>query len=445
MDIEENELVLPIELSRNISARSIQHLAQHTDYISKIEGDVITPSKILNVFRDETNQTYENKFVNTLIDRLYMFIQKRYEKLYGEGIYQNSTQMEINTKIVSSKSEAKINFSIELFDKSEEKVEDDSEADEYSRLIEENDLMNRESDSIKDRISNINSEIDGIKSGAIDVDNDLNNKDSESIKSESEQAPLKDEIKQPTLRERVEHIHSVVNGYINSDFVKSMDKKYVRPPIIRTNAITKNKDLRQCLMLWEFIESYDGIGCKIEIEETAEKPNEEYINELYSLMALQYVMFEYNIKEGLHDDPLAQSSTDEPLMPKFITDFEPYDVEDYNVHDVDYKKLFSTDFTKRLTAEQFKVRDAIDAALEADREIKKRKVLQLLLEEKMRQEARLLEEKRRLAELEEERQRQIELARKKKLARKVKKRLKKQALKLEEKIEDQKKALNDKD
>lgn len=64
--IEEREEILPIELSHNITSRSLQHLSQHTNLISRIEGDTIIPSKILNVFKDETIKTYENKFVNTL-------------------------------------------------------------------------------------------------------------------------------------------------------------------------------------------------------------------------------------------------------------------------------------------------------------------------------------------------------------------------------------------
>ena len=77
--IEEREELLPIELSRNISVNSIKHLSQHTNLISKIEGDKITPTKILNVFREETMQTYENKFINTLISRLFAFVNRRYE------------------------------------------------------------------------------------------------------------------------------------------------------------------------------------------------------------------------------------------------------------------------------------------------------------------------------------------------------------------------------
>ena len=49
-DIAEREEVLPIELSHNISVRSLRHLSQHTNLISRVEGDTIIPSHILNVF-----------------------------------------------------------------------------------------------------------------------------------------------------------------------------------------------------------------------------------------------------------------------------------------------------------------------------------------------------------------------------------------------------------
>ena len=61
--IEQTEEVLPIELTKSVSSLSIKHLSQHTDLISKVDGDDVLPSKLLNVFRDETVLTYENKFI----------------------------------------------------------------------------------------------------------------------------------------------------------------------------------------------------------------------------------------------------------------------------------------------------------------------------------------------------------------------------------------------
>ena len=81
--IEDVEEIVPIALSRKITVDSVKHLAQHTDFIQSVDRKTgkITPSKILNIHKEESLLTYENRFVNTLIDRLYIFINRRYEKL----------------------------------------------------------------------------------------------------------------------------------------------------------------------------------------------------------------------------------------------------------------------------------------------------------------------------------------------------------------------------
>ena len=41
--IEDEEEILPVELSKKISDKSVKHLAQHTNLIMKIEDDKVTP------------------------------------------------------------------------------------------------------------------------------------------------------------------------------------------------------------------------------------------------------------------------------------------------------------------------------------------------------------------------------------------------------------------
>ena len=99
VDVEE---IVPIALSKKITVESIKHLAQHTDLIQSVDEKkgTITPSKILNVHKEESLETYENRFVNTLIDRLYIFIMVRYEKLAqvekDEEIYALEMENEID-------------------------------------------------------------------------------------------------------------------------------------------------------------------------------------------------------------------------------------------------------------------------------------------------------------------------------------------------------------
>lgn len=107
------ETVLPAELARKTNATSVRHLASHTQYIKELdEKGNVTPSKILNIgYEDETN-TYENRFVATLIRKLILFIEKRYEYIneYAElkdvevmmiknKSYIDGKEVEIETKI----------------------------------------------------------------------------------------------------------------------------------------------------------------------------------------------------------------------------------------------------------------------------------------------------------------------------------------------------------
>lgn len=75
--------VTKIEKARKTSIESIKDLSKHTDYIDKIDdktGDVL-PSKLLVLFREETYNTYENRFIYTLIINLLKFIQEKEEAL----------------------------------------------------------------------------------------------------------------------------------------------------------------------------------------------------------------------------------------------------------------------------------------------------------------------------------------------------------------------------
>lgn len=263
--IEETEKVLPIELSRNISSRSIQHLSQHTDYISKVEGDTVTPSKILNVFRDETNKTYENKFINTLINRLFLFVERRYETALKEGKDEKNTSLDYSQNFTHGELQGKIHFRMEI----------------------------------------------------------------------SEEPKTGEELKNYTyttdLWQRVIRLHHICRAYINSAFVKSMDNQFVRPPIIRTNAILKNKNLRQCLELWEFIESYENIGYDMLVQENLETIDPRYIKEIYSVSALQYLIFRYNIKNEFESEKtLASADSPTLLSPEIRDELEPLDTLEFN-------------------------------------------------------------------------------------------------------------------
>ena len=83
--INEEEIV-KVELARRITVESIRHLSKHTNYIQKIEdnGDV-KPSKILNINKDESYDTYENRLIYTLIENMRNFLEIKKKKLISSS------------------------------------------------------------------------------------------------------------------------------------------------------------------------------------------------------------------------------------------------------------------------------------------------------------------------------------------------------------------------
>ena len=231
VDVEE---IVPIALSKKITVESIKHLAQHTDLIQSVDEKkgTITPSKVLNVHKEESLSTYENRFVNTLIDRLYIFIMTRYQKL--------------------------------------SEVEKDEEV--YAMEAE--------------------SEIDDERGNSLNVKISIDTKRSLEATNDSGY----------TIWQRVEKLKKTIEGYKGSELCTSLGNNFVQPPIMRTNALMKNVDLKACLALWQYILSYDKVGYEINVEDTALTPNKEYVDDLGKTLACNLVLFRsYTDKGGAPD------------------------------------------------------------------------------------------------------------------------------------------------
>ena len=91
--IVNEEEIVKIEQAKKVSVETIKHLSKNTNFIQtvdKVTGDV-TPSKLLNVRKEETYNTYENRLIYTLVQNMKRFIKKKKENL---GQYKNDANKE---------------------------------------------------------------------------------------------------------------------------------------------------------------------------------------------------------------------------------------------------------------------------------------------------------------------------------------------------------------
>lgn len=106
--IESEEDLVPIERSKRINEESIKHLAQHTQLIQSVGKDNMPqPVKILNVYKEETYDLYENRFISTLIKKLYIFITMQYEEIKDVDVntYNSAKSVVYNAKTLIGQDE----------------------------------------------------------------------------------------------------------------------------------------------------------------------------------------------------------------------------------------------------------------------------------------------------------------------------------------------------
>lgn len=118
VSLEEREDILPIQQTRRVTGRSIQHLCQHTDYIREVRHDgMVTPMKLLNVLQDETVLTYENRFINTLLANLYGFVSRRYDMAKECGEDEKMTRLTFARSFGGEEEHGTVTLTVEYSEK----------------------------------------------------------------------------------------------------------------------------------------------------------------------------------------------------------------------------------------------------------------------------------------------------------------------------------------
>lgn len=276
--VTSNEEVVPVELARKITADSVRHLSQNTQFIASSKNGEIHPTRILNVTTEETYNLYENRFVYHLIQRLVTFIDKR-----TDIIFWSTGDETCNTLQMQSS------------------VDDAYEQIEYKLEM-----------KIKNRQSFAENDSDNMQ-----------------------------------VFMRIDRVRRMVMALRNSSFCDIMSGcARVRSPIQRTNVITKDPDYRTCLRLWQFLESYEEVGYTIDARDTALEFDEEYLLQMYSNLITNYAVF----KSLLEADPRKLEEIPpkkhKVIKPKFIKQIQEEIVDDYDIPDVEIRKVIIEEVTQ---------------------------------------------------------------------------------------------------
>lgn len=151
--INEEEIV-KIERARRITVESIKNLSKNTNFIQEVDkktGDV-KPSKILNIDKEESYDTYENRLIYTLIQNMKFFLSQKKKTLEQFADAGSKNDKFFDYQGTSRMGQEKINMNLSLSAKTED----------------ENDKTEKENpDDVLERIAKLEVKISDLTTSAV--------------------------------------------------------------------------------------------------------------------------------------------------------------------------------------------------------------------------------------------------------------------------------------
>ena len=187
--------------------------------------------------------------------------------------------------------------------------------------------------------------------------------------------------------DRISRLYRILTMYMNTEFAKELAKlPRVKGTITKTNVLKKNPNYKAIVKLYDFLHNYHDVGYAIKVTEQSPIINEDFQRDIFHNVLFNYIV----LKNYLEDEtdrvlPTPVQDRKRTLKPKFITEIIEEITEDYDLPDVEIRKVLIEELTK--------------AQLMAEEEAERRRIVEENERRKKEEEERLRKEK----EAEEER------------------------------------------
>ena len=116
--IVNEEDIVKIELARRVTVESIKHLSRNTNLIQEYDKETgdIKPSKILNINKEESYNTYENRFIYSLIQNMKTYVMFKKKGLESVSSAKDDKKLKFSgtTRVGKTKYEISINLTSSL-------------------------------------------------------------------------------------------------------------------------------------------------------------------------------------------------------------------------------------------------------------------------------------------------------------------------------------------
>lgn len=229
---------------------------------------------------------------------------------------------------------------------------------------------------------------------------------------------LETEEKNGDMLSSVARLYRVLTMFMNTPFAQQMARlPRVKGAVVKTNVLKKNPHYKAISKLWEFLKQYDDVGYAVKITEQNPNISEQFQKDLFHNIMYQYIVLKgylENEKDRRIPAPLKQRKR--TLKPKFIREIVEELTEDYDLPDVEVRKVLIETLTKeqlmreeaeerrRLVEEQQRKKKEEEERIRLEKEAEKERIRREKEDEKerLRREKEAEEERLRIQKLEQQ-------------------------------------------
>lgn len=147
---------------------------------------------------------------------------------------------------------------------------------------------------------------------------------------------------------RISRIYRVLGTFMNSQFAEQMKQiNRVKGNITKTNVLKRHPDYKKIVKLWEFLHKYDDVGYLIKVTEQNPQIDERFQQDIYHNIMFQYIILKGYLEEE-EERAIAEplKSRKRKLKPKVIRQIIEELTEDYDLPDVEIRKVLIEELTK---------------------------------------------------------------------------------------------------
>ena len=148
---------------------------------------------------------------------------------------------------------------------------------------------------------------------------------------------------------RISRLYRVLGMFMGTQFARELSKSNrVKGAITKTNVLKRNPNYKKIVKLMEFLRQYDEVGYSIKVVEQSPEINEVFQRDIY-----HNILFNYLVLKGYLEDPedrqipTAPRTKKRALKPKFIHQIVEELTEDYDLPDVEIRKVLIEELTKQ--------------------------------------------------------------------------------------------------